>query len=451
MKLRRLHVAGAIIIAAWLASLGWLVQREYLSGATPGDVAASARVVPGTAFYSVYSHGTQIGVASVTVDTLGGEVRLSERLDVALPGAASAQRVRFATDVHLSPALELRSLTSSVGGTLPPSELRVLRGAGDTVVFELDRRGVPTRIARRALGTALPGSAIPLRVAVRARPIVGQLERFVTIDPIDGSVSERRYVVADSSEVFVVDSARFDSSGQRWAVAHGAGVAAWRLDELDADVPVRIWIDAQGFVVRAESELGFLFERTAFEIAQLNYRARKPANSVRDMTTRTRRVRPDTVVTEDTAAELLLPSDAPEVVAVARAAVHGLAPDPAARALLRSVARGVRPAPPASAPDALLALRSRRGDDASRALLFVSLARAAGIPARVVSGARSVGGRWEPRVWAEVFADGWTAVDPRTGAWPADTALVRLRTGGSGHPLQLFPLIARLPSPAPAS
>ena len=55
MKPRKLHVAGALIIIAWLASLGWLVRREYFGG-TPGEVSASARVAPGAVFFAVYDH-----------------------------------------------------------------------------------------------------------------------------------------------------------------------------------------------------------------------------------------------------------------------------------------------------------------------------------------------------------------------------------------------------------
>ncbi|HLS47837.1 MAG TPA: hypothetical protein VK012_04915, partial [Gemmatimonadales bacterium] len=66
MKLRRLHVAGVLIIGAWLASLGWLARREYF-GETPGDLAAAARVTPGAAFFGVYVNGRQIGVAASTV------------------------------------------------------------------------------------------------------------------------------------------------------------------------------------------------------------------------------------------------------------------------------------------------------------------------------------------------------------------------------------------------
>jgi transglutaminase-like putative cysteine protease len=451
MKLRKLHTISALVMLAWIASLGWLVQREYLAAEAPGDVAASARVVPGSAFFAVFLPSGQVGVASTSVDTMAGEVRLSERFEVTLAHGDATRRWRLSVDTRLSPTLELRSLTSSTGGDLPASSLEAVRSVGDTVALEL-RRGSRVRTARKALPAVVPVGALPLRLAVRGRPRIGQMLEALVIDPLDGTAVRRQYVVADSSVMFVADSAQYDSARGRWTVAHGADVVSWRLDEVESAAPARIWVDAQGFVVRAVLPSGFWLQRTAFEIAQLNLRAGKGASARYNQDYRTTPTRLSGVTPADTAAELLVPSDAPTVRATAsQAAGDAVGAEARARALLAWTSREIASRPADETPDALAALADRRAGEVARSLLYVALARAQGIPARVVSGARrDTSAGWVPRVWSEVHTDSWVAVDPVTGDWPADTSLVRLRTGGSGHPLELAGLVARL-SPSTAA
>ena len=108
MKPRKLHVAGALIIIAWLASLGWLVRREYFGGA-PGEVSASARVAPGAVFFAVYLNGRQFGTGATTVDTMADGVRISDRADVLLPDGGAGRRIRTTSEARLAPSLDLVS------------------------------------------------------------------------------------------------------------------------------------------------------------------------------------------------------------------------------------------------------------------------------------------------------------------------------------------------------
>ena len=433
MRFRKLHAAGALIMIAWFASLGWLVQREYFADSAPGDVVASALVSPGAVFFTVSLNGVQVGVASTTVDTLLGTVRISERLDVGIPSGGDTLDTRFTSDVQLSSSLAVRSFTSSVAGDLPTLQVRGLLGVGDTLALELDREGARGTTARAPLAGATFASVIPLQIAVSGRPSVGQRFRATLIDPLDGSRRDRELVVADSAQTLVVDSARLDSATRTWVPANMLEITMWRLDELGGEVPRRTWIDAQGYVVEAETEYGFTVRRTAFEIAQLNLRDGRPARA-QDMLLAPQGGpgRGAPVQASDTLPEVMIPSAAPAMKAAASATIANAAGDEAAaRALLRGVAG------------------SRGGGSQERARAFVTLARAAGFPARMVGGARRVANRWTPHAWAEVHLEGaWVSVDPARGEWPADSTLVRLRTGGAMHPLQLMPLVFRLPPPS---
>ena len=117
MRPRKLHVAGALILAAWVASVGWLVQREYFSGPRQEGL-ASARVAPGSHFFAVYRDGEQVGFASITVDTVGAAVRIAERYEVML-AEDSAAPLRQAVDIALTPSLALERWEASASGSRP--------------------------------------------------------------------------------------------------------------------------------------------------------------------------------------------------------------------------------------------------------------------------------------------------------------------------------------------
>ncbi len=67
-----------------------------------------------------------------------------------------------------------------------------------------------------------------------------------------------------------------------------------------------------------------------------------------------------------------------------------------------------------------------RGASIHASLLFVAIARAVGLPARFVFGAVPVDGRWRTKVWAEVWSEDWSSVDPLTGSILRDAAHVKL-------------------------
>ena len=85
-------------------------------------------------------------------------------------------------------------------------------------------------------------------------------------------------------------------------------------------------------------------------------------------------------------------------------------------------------------------LRARRADVDGHTLLYVALARAAGIPARPVSGLLLVDGRFYFHSWAEIFLDRWVPVDPTWNQFPADAGRLRLLVDGYARPLDLLPM-----------
>ena len=143
--------------------------------------------------------------------------------------------------------------------------------------------------------------------------------------------------------------------------------------------------------------------------------------------------------------EPLIQSDEPRVQALARQIVGGERdPARAARLIADWVAHQVARQAGAGVPGAVQVLGQRRGDCNEHTVLYVALARAAGIPARTVAGLLYVGGRFYYHAWAEVYLGDWVAVDPTFGQFPADAARLRVTTGGLARQMELLRLIGSL-------
>ena len=97
-----------------------------------------------------------------------------------------------------------------------------------------------------------------------------------------------------------------------------------------------------------------------------------------------------------------------------------------------------------SVPSAIEVLDTKRGDCNEHTVLYVALARAAGIPARTAAGLVYVGGQFYYHAWPEVYLNGWVAIDPTLGQFPADAAHLRFTIGGLARQVELVQLIGRL-------
>lgn len=92
------------------------------------------------------------------------------------------------------------------------------------------------------------------------------------------------------------------------------------------------------------------------------------------------------------------------------------------------------------------AIASMEGDCGEHSVLYVALARAAGIPAREVVGlvySNELGG-FGYHAWAEVWLGRWIPVDPSWGQFPADASRVAFAFGGVERQVELISLMDAL-------
>ena len=145
------------------------------------------------------------------------------------------------------------------------------------------------------------------------------------------------------------------------------------------------------------------------------------------------------------AASPFIESDDPALRQQARAIV-GDTTDPRliARRLVRWVHDEVEKAPSVTVPSAREVLQTRRGDCNEHAVLLAGLARAAGIPARVVAGAVYANDGFYYHAWNELWVGAWVSADAVFDQLPADATHVKLIEGGLERQMALMGIIGQL-------
>jgi hypothetical protein len=124
-------------------------------------------------------------------------------------------------------------------------------------------------------------------------------------------------------------------------------------------------------------------------------------------------------------------ADHPEIQAATFQVVGGRSdPAEAARAITMHVYRTLEKRYRVSVPSALNVLRTAEGDCNEHTMLAVAMLRAAGIPARPVSGFAYAENAFYPHAWVEAWLGGqWVSMDPTFGTAPADPARLRMFVG----------------------
>jgi hypothetical protein len=336
---------------------------------------------------------------------------------------------------------------------------------------------------------------MPFRLAHLGRLHVGAEVSLPLLDLDGGEPGATIAIRVTAESTFVVpDSAVYDSTGGEWVAATLDTVQAWRIEHDTYGGTAITWVDAGGFLVHQELPGGVVIRRSAFEMVRDNYRMKRGAESqawraaVPGMLSLagSRRV-PDTVAatrhflvqTDDSLAQWHgtralpggrqrlsgdtivvarrtppdagsappatylqstwdMPSQDGAIDAAAIEAVAGArsAAD-TARRLTTWVARQIVIDTGATgSTTALHTLRNRRGGPEGKARLLAAMARARGIPARVVSGLAVFQDGSFSHVWAELWQEGWMAADPTFGHAPASASLVRLSLGGGDRGIQ---------------
>jgi transglutaminase-like putative cysteine protease len=499
----RRAMLGGTIVAAWIAGLAVLVRREYFRPQVERLAEAALRVSPGAVFFGVMQNGQQVGFASSTIDTTDGAISVVDYLVARTSAGGQTRRVSERTSITLSRALRIRKFELARNADGRPTR-RGGRVEGDSVLIfgsEVGTEKVDSQHVALSGPILLP-TLVPLAVALGERPKVGKRYILPVLDP--SSMSPKNVTLRIRAEsLFVLnDSSVYDSATTRWHGVKPDTVRAW---DLSADATAdgagfTGWVDEQGRVVQT-TQHSFVLQRLPYEVAFENWRTdsastagtaddriveataieankrmdrRVTAFRVRlsgvrftafDLEDAQQHVSGDTVtitVPTDSSlsrgvgsgspvnpsyghAEPSIQSDDPSIIALARrlAGPRRSPPDIASR-LTTWVHDSIKPRATPGATSALQVLKKRSGDANEYAELYVALARAAGLPARIVSGVVYIDGTFYYHSWAEVRLLDWVAVDPTFGLFPADAGHLRLTVGRLARQTELLGVTGNL-------
>jgi transglutaminase-like putative cysteine protease len=135
------------------------VAREYRPGASnEAEAAATTRLPPATSFYAVRAGSGQVGLASITMDTVADGLRVTSRSDVDVPLPLVQRRLLSTTDAIYDRQLRLRSFSTTASGEAgQPAGIalaaRRILGAGP-----IDGARATAALATWVRGTIQPGS-----------------------------------------------------------------------------------------------------------------------------------------------------------------------------------------------------------------------------------------------------------------------------------------------------
>jgi len=271
----RRRVLALSILAIWVAVLGFHVRREYFPGAGARLAAGARLLAPGTHFYLVRLREDVIGFGQSTLDTLPEGFRFNDQLQLQVAALGRVHETSARTRMELDRSLGLRSfqfdLDSDAGrftvrGEARDSLLDLVLTAGS------DRQRATVRLTP----DLLLGAALPMRLAAAGALRVGTQHSWTVFDP--ATLGSRRVSarVTGRDTLIVSDSARQTPAG-RWEVTVWDTVPVWRLEQSFGGVRVVSYVDEDGQTVREESPLGYVIERTTYELAQEAWAAARRA------------------------------------------------------------------------------------------------------------------------------------------------------------------------------
>jgi hypothetical protein len=470
-----------LIVLAWLGQMGLLVRRAYLQDAAPNLASDLSRYGSAAAWKGIYYRGEKIGfsVGQVVPDDDGFELQEDGRLQMTLLGASTAARLR--TVARVDRAFALRSFTFSldpgtgaieVSGRVDGPRLalttRTSAGTRTEVKHLAEPPALSLNLSRRLAAGGLVAGAhhefamfdpatltnAPLVVEVLGRDVVRAAGRPIPTFKLRmtfGSlvstswVTEVGEVVREESPMGLVVVKETPERATALAVpgqvmsdlldaSAVVPVPARRIENPDAVQLLRVRLS--GFDTRDDDVQGAgqTVSGDVFEV--VDPRTLRPGPRDPDAA---RHLRP----------EPFLESDAPEIVAESARVVGSIA-GPRARAerLVRHVNHLLEKKPTVSLPSALEVLRTRVGDCNEHTALYVALARAAGIPARIAVGLVHLHGAFYYHAWPEVYLEEggqglWLPVDPTLNQFPADATHIRLARGGLDRQAALLGVIGR--------
>ncbi|MEO8605520.1 MAG: transglutaminase domain-containing protein [bacterium] len=477
-----LRLARYGVVVVWVALLV-VLARSQLPTATPPPATTPMPLGAGQAtsqdeWSGLYMKGHKVGYAHTHIEPRGDGYRLDETSVMRLTVLDREQNVRAVIGADAGPDWAVRRFTVSLITDLGDFDVRGTVDA-KTLVIAMDSGGETTE-QRLPLSEPvyLPSSA---RAALQAQGLKAGASTTLRVFDPSALAQEPMTITVVGRDTLTID---------------GVAVAAWKLHESFRGIESQVWLDEDGHTLREEGPMGLVTMRENADNAVNNgwdgapfdlmgavaIPVREPLadprhlahlraqlsgidgiavpsdarQALRDGTLTVAREANVAATYElpysgearraDLQATPFLQIDHPSVQAAAREALGDeREPRRAADRLRRWVYDNLEKRPVASIPNAVQVLQLRAGDCNEHAVLFAALARAVGLPSRIVAGLVYADGAFLYHAWDEVWlGNGWLTVDAAFDQMPVDATHIKLIEGGPEMHAGLVPIIGRL-------
>ena len=477
-----------LVLIAWIATMAALVNRSYLQASSANLATDLARYGSAAVWRGVYYRGEKIGfTVSQTVPTDDGfELQEDGRLQMSLLGATTAATIQ--TTARVDANFALRSFEFSLDPGTGPIDVRgqvdVTVGAGRSRLTLDVTTSAGTRTEARQL-TEPPALSLNLsRRLANGGLVPGARHQWTLFDPATlqqrARGHRRRQARARarrptrrsrrSASRWTFSGLQHDRRGSptparssarraRWASSRCASRPTARrpwpcpdgvqADLLEAAAVVPVMTAAHRRAARRSPAAPAARRRRPLERGPSGRRpdGRRRRRRAPRSARAARRGRPTPTRSSTSRPKPFIESDAPEIRAEAEIAVRGVTGARArAERLTRYVNALLDKKPTVSLPSAREVLRTKVGDCNEHTALYVAMARALGIPARIAVGLVYMHGAFYYHAWPEVYLDEgagrglWLPVDPTLNQFPADATHLRLARGGLDKQAAILPL-----------
>lgn len=469
-----------LTVGVWAGLMGYLLKDRFVE--TGRALTDSLNIVAAETddWFLIRIGGSYAGFGRSRQFQREGRWTILDELNVSLNIQGQIKPVRIVNEAEVDGNFRLISFRMKVSSGVMGFEQKGRMQGRELVLDVPDFKGggtirlkvAETPVMSRSLGLPVPLTGIQ----------VGDKFRVPIFDPLDGNKWD--------AEIRVLEKANLEISGEK--------IEAWRVRAIFRAVELVMWIDAQGRLLKGAMPLGITVIRSdKEEIGREMKTARSlpdfvsissvpvegflpdtpnlksvklkvigdatlniPSDTVRQSVkgselTITKEELPkatyslpctDPQMAENLASSRFLRSDDPKVAATAREIV-GNEKDPVRCAELINawVYKNIKKVPTPSVPDAYTVLMNRQGDCNEHSVLAVSLARAVGLPARMVVGLVYNEGAYYYHAWASYWAGNrWFTGDPLMNQMPVAPTHIALIYGDVDKHLNVISYLGRI-------
>ena len=471
-------IINTVILVFWLVMLGILIERIYLRPATviALDVIAEEGIRTGDEWFGIYQQDRKIGYANTRIVSEEETYHVYEESQLDILVLGSVQRVKTVINSYTTKNFLLKYFNFSMESE---SSSMKIKGAvvGKRLVLDIETGG-QTRTERILLKEPpyLSPNIKPALVLLGLE--LGKKYRFPLFNPVTMNTEDAFITVISSEHIKVGDKEQ----------------TIYKLNETFQGMETTSWITQDGETVKEESPLGYvLLKESPQEAKKLDKKGpavdiialtRIPSNAIKDssqvkyLRARLKGIslngfqlngdrqilKGDTIeirlqdhssayqlpyegkqLKEYLQPNALIQSDDRRIIDQSIKILSGeLDARTAAKKLNDWVYTALVKKPVVSIPSALEVLNQREGDCTEHTALYTALARAAGIPTRMIAGIVFMEDGFYYHAWPEVWINEWVAVDPTFKQFPADATHIRFVSGNLDRQSEILKLVGKL-------